>query len=497
MKTTVLLLLTSVLSGMSAYTQSTQMQAIPYEEFIAQKEQAKLQRDEQTPLSMVQRCTNTATYIDLVFSDTTRLTYTTPRGSVASKNSFSISSLPDTVFRITLNSNQASVKEINEYDAANKHIVSTYFLYGQQVGTASSHYNSNGTLSQYEYDYDDGASLKLYYKKTYNSEGLPLLDTTYQNSYGQQTSLDYFATYKYAYDLQNRTTLFYVHQAFINYATAIRQQTDYYFSGNNLKPFLDTTFEFFNLDTLEWVTRYNYHPNGSNLNDTTYNEAGEPVVTSQYTYNGPEVTNTRRTYNGVSWNNAGQYITKNNNDGNMLYSRNFTWDNANSNWRLLGADSSFYNSDGYLIRTHKLSVYNPDNTLKTTKRNRIERNSYNNPNKWTTSSFYNDTLKNETVNLYYYEDYDNGLSLEPVANKLRASIYPNPAQTTLKVQIDAINAKNFTIVIYALNGKTICRVPVTDPEQTLDISHLPAGTFILTIQDKRVTTLFSQKFLKQ
>lgn len=497
MKTTLFLLIPFLLSGISAYAQTTQMQAIPYEEFIAQKEKARALRDEHTPLAMAQRCTSTATYTNNVISDTTRLTYTNPRGSSASKEAFSISSIPDTVFRIALNSNQASVKEINEYDAANKHIASTYFLYGQQVGTSSSQYSSNGTLLQYEYDYDDGNSLKLYYKKTYNNEGLPLLDTTYQNSYGQQSSLDYFATYKYAYDLQSRTTLFYVHQAFINYATAIRQQTDYYFSGNNPTPFLDSTFEYFNLYIIKWATRYQYNPNGSKLNDTTYEESGNPVVTSQYTYNGPVITNTRRTFNGTTWNNAGQYISQNNNEGNRLYERNFKWDASTSNWKLTGADSSFYNTDGYLVRTHLLNIYNPSNTLKTTKQNIIERNIYNNTSKWTIKKFYNDTLNNETTSLYYYGDYDNGLSLKPIGNKIKANIYPNPVTTNLQVTIDAPQAKKFALFIYDLSGKTIARFPVTGPRQTLDISQLPAGHFIINIRDKSGASLFSQKFLKQ
>lgn len=498
MKTTLFLLIPSLLSGIGTYAQTSQAEAIPYETFIAQKEKSRKFREEHTPLVMAQRCTNTATYTNNVISDTTRLTYTHPRGSNASKNAFNIGSAPDTIFRIALNSNQVSVKEINEYDAANKHIASTYFLYGQQVGTTSNQYHSNGTLQQQEYDYDDGTELKLYRKSIRNNEGLLLYDTTYQHTYNQQASMNYFVAGKYEYDQLNRVTQYNSHMAFNNYNNVLKSVTKHYYAGNNTKPFLDSIFDYLpNGSVLKSARKFYYHPDGRNLIDTAFTGTGSPANTTQYTYNGSIVTAVRRSYNGSTWSNTSRNISLNNNDGLLLYSRSFNWITTNSSWQLVSEDSAFYNTAGYMIRYHKRNANNPNNLLQTTQQHFIERNSYNNTYKWTVKNYSNGAVSDETTNLYYFEDYDNGLSLKPVAHKIRANIYPNPAQKSLKVDIDDPRATKLNLSIYELSGKTISCFPVKGPQQTLDISHLPAGTFIFTIQDKNGTPLFSQKFLKQ
>lgn len=498
MKTTLFLLIPILFSGISSDAQTTQVQAIPYEEFIARKEQANLQSDEHTPLAMVQRCTSTATYTSQVFSDSTRLTYTHPRGSSSSKNSFNIGSAPDTIFRIALNSNQASVKEINEYDANNRFLSRAYFKYGQQAGNATSQYNSNGSLVQHEDDYDDGTELKLYRKRVYNSEGRLQYDTTYQNTYAQQAAMNYFFAGQYDYDQLNRVTQYRSHMAFNNYNNVLKSVTKHYYAGNNAKPFLDSIFDYQpNGTIIKSARKFYYHPDGRNLLDTTFTGTGSPTNTTQYTYNGSIATAVRRSYNGSTWSNTSRTISQNNNDGLLLYSRSFNWITTNSSWQLVSEDSAFYNAAGFLIRHHTRNVYNPNNLLQTTQQHFIERNSYNNTYKWTAKNYSNGTVSNETTNLYYFEDYDNGLSLKPVVNKIRANIYPNPAPTSLKVDIDDPRATKLSISIYELSGKKIARFPVTGPQQTLDISHLPAGNFILSIQDKSAATLFSQKFLKQ
>ncbi|GEM_PF-2220107 len=499
MKTILFLLIPSLLlPGINAYAQSSQVQAIPYETFIAQKEKYRVLSDEHTPLVMAQRCTSTATYTNNVISDTTRLTYTHPRGSNGSKNSFNIGSAPDTIFRIALNSNQASVKEINEYDAANRFLSRAYFKYGQQAGTATHQYNSNGFLSQYEDDYDDGNELKLYRKSIRNNEGLLLYDTTYQHTYNHQASMNYFFAGKYEYDQLNRVTQYYSHMAFNNYNNVLKSVTKHYYAGNSPQPFLDSIFDYLsNGSILKSARKFYYHPDGRKLSDTSFTGTGSPTNTTQYTYNGSVVTAVHRSYNGSNWLNTSRNISLNNNDGLLLYSRSFNWITTNSSWQLVSEDSAFYNAAGYLVRYHTRNAYNPNNLLQTTQQHFIERNSYNNTYKWTAKNYSNGIVSNETTHLYYFEDYDNGLSLKPVAHKIRANIYPNPAQTSLKVDIDDPRATKLSLSIYELSGKTISRFPVTGPQQTLDISHLPAGTFILSIQDKNGTPLFSQKFLKQ
>lgn len=498
MKTTLFLWIPFLFSGIVTQAQPHQVQAITFEEFIAQKERQKVQREEHSPLAMVQRCTSTATYTNQTFSDSTRLTYTHPRGSFNAKNAFNVGSAPDTIFRIALNSGQASVKEINEYDAANRHISSEYFMYGQQVGTASSQYNSSGTLLQDERDYDDGTSLKLYQKTIYNSEGLRVFDTTYQNTYGQQNSMNYFVTDQYDYDAQNRVREHASHMAFNNYTFVVKEVTRHYYAGNSTQPFLDSIFNYLsNGSILKSAKHFYYHPDGRNLSDTTFSATGSPSATSQYTYNGTAVTMIQRSNSGGNWQNTARTLSQNNNDGNSLYLRNFYWHTGTNSWTLNTEDSIFYNAAGYMMRTHSLNTSNPDNTLKTVRQNIMERNSYNNTYKWTAKSYTDGALSDETTNFYYFEDYDNGLSLKPVSQKIKASIYPNPAMATLKVHIDDPKAAHLMISICDLTGKHLSGFTQIHSENTLDINHLPAGQFILTIQDKGGNRLFSQKFSKQ
>ncbi len=498
MKTTLFLLLPAFLSGIMARAQMNQPQAMPYEQFIEQKEKPKLLREEHTPLAMAQRCTSTATYIDQVISDTTRLTFTNPRGSTASKNSFSVGSAPDTIFQIGLNSNQASVKKINQYDATNRYLSTAYFKYGQPAGTAANLYNSNGLVLQQEDDYDDGTELKLYRKLVFNNEGRIVYDTTYQNTYGQQPAMNYFYTREYDYDQLNRRMQSRSHIAFNNYSNISKSITKHYYAGNNTKRFLDSIFDYLPNGSINKSARkFYYHPDGRNLSDTSFTGTGSPTGTTQYTYNGAVVTTIRRSYNGSNWSNISRTISLNNNDGLLQYSRSFNWSTTNVDWQLVSEDSVFYNIDGYLVRHHSRNSANANNQLQTAQQHFIERNSYNNPYKWTAKNYNNGIVSKETTNLYYFEDYDNGLSLNPLAHKIRASIYPNPARKQLQVAIDAPEANSFAISIYNISGKIISQVPVTGPQQTIDISQLPAGHFFIAILDIDGTPLFSQKFLKQ
>ena len=57
--------------------------------------------------------------------------------------------------------------------------------------------------------------------------------------------------------------------------------------------------------------------------------------------------------------------------------------------------------------------------------------------------------------------------------------YPNPTQGQLTVQ----HAEGDLVRVYALQGELLLTVPLYEGAATLDVSHLPAGTYLLLVQN--------------
>lgn len=74
-----------------------------------------------------------------------------------------------------------------------------------------------------------------------------------------------------------------------------------------------------------------------------------------------------------------------------------------------------------------------------------------------------------------------------------AKVYPNPAVNELNVQVDNNSVKQ--LVVYSLNGQVVAQQNVTNAVTSLNVSNLPAGTYVLQmIGDAQSATV---KFVKQ
>lgn len=74
-----------------------------------------------------------------------------------------------------------------------------------------------------------------------------------------------------------------------------------------------------------------------------------------------------------------------------------------------------------------------------------------------------------------------------------AKVYPNPAVDQLNVQVDNNSVKQ--LVVYSLNGQVVSNQAVTSSVTSVNISALPAGTYVLQlIGDAQSATI---KFVKQ
>jgi hypothetical protein len=75
------------------------------------------------------------------------------------------------------------------------------------------------------------------------------------------------------------------------------------------------------------------------------------------------------------------------------------------------------------------------------------------------------------------------------------SIYPNPAHTTITIELPTQPSKNTTLIISNTNGQQLITKPINKPQTEIDISHLPAGIYIVKVwNDKDVMV---RKVIKQ
>ena len=72
-------------------------------------------------------------------------------------------------------------------------------------------------------------------------------------------------------------------------------------------------------------------------------------------------------------------------------------------------------------------------------------------------------------------------SAEPVFPDV--TVFPNPAQTTLTVALGQLPAHPTELVLLNTNGQMVIRKAVNSVKETLDIAHLPAGSYVLQIQN--------------
>lgn len=72
-------------------------------------------------------------------------------------------------------------------------------------------------------------------------------------------------------------------------------------------------------------------------------------------------------------------------------------------------------------------------------------------------------------------------------DEFNISIFPNPTQGNLNVNIDGLNEEKSSILVYDLNGREIFSVNELKSENLIDITRQPSGTYIMiiNIDDKR------------
>ncbi len=75
-------------------------------------------------------------------------------------------------------------------------------------------------------------------------------------------------------------------------------------------------------------------------------------------------------------------------------------------------------------------------------------------------------------------------------------VYPNPANELLKLRIKSSEFRNMLIEVFDLSGKKVVGSVFNAENDTIDISQLPTGTYIVHLKDNAGTNYRSQRFVK-
>ena len=102
-------------------------------------------------------------------------------------------------------------------------------------------------------------------------------------------------------------------------------------------------------------------------------------------------------------------------------------------------------------------------------------------------AFYNNTEDGYILQIDDFEVYEDFASVSENETDL-ISIYPNPANETLNLNID--NNGDFTVRILSMDGSTL----ITSSSKSVDVSELSKGTYIIVYQDD--TNTISKQFIK-
>ncbi|MDO6760452.1 T9SS type A sorting domain-containing protein [Tamlana sp. 2_MG-2023] len=85
------------------------------------------------------------------------------------------------------------------------------------------------------------------------------------------------------------------------------------------------------------------------------------------------------------------------------------------------------------------------------------------------------------------------LGIESNYTKTRFSLYPNPVTETVKIK--GINSLPVTVEIFDLSGKSLAKHPVSGAKNSVDVSNLKPGTYIMKVSDEKHNEKI--KFLKK
>lgn len=93
-------------------------------------------------------------------------------------------------------------------------------------------------------------------------------------------------------------------------------------------------------------------------------------------------------------------------------------------------------------------------------------------------------FKTEYKNYYYYEQVFNGVR-DMSARQVTLQVYPNPARNTLILNLNTAEMNGATIMLLDITGKVMGQWAAMQHMQTLDVSNIPSGTYMLKLMGNK------------
>lgn len=81
--------------------------------------------------------------------------------------------------------------------------------------------------------------------------------------------------------------------------------------------------------------------------------------------------------------------------------------------------------------------------------------------------------------------------------KINYSLYPNPTNEMLYVQLADVNTEVYYITITNISGKAVMMLPQPEIQKGINISFLAKGIYFVQLMDKKTKSITTQKFVKQ
>ena len=111
------------------------------------------------------------------------------------------------------------------------------------------------------------------------------------------------------------------------------------------------------------------------------------------------------------------------------------------------------------------------------------------------------TLKNTNYIItqgFQQVEKNTSVSVKNDADKItfRATLFPNPTQDILNINIENTENDNFKIIIFNITGQLVFQNIFSNNTLQLEVGHLPVGDYILKLQSMKNQKTMVSKFLK-
>ncbi|RYZ51981.1 MAG: T9SS type A sorting domain-containing protein [Sphingobacteriales bacterium] len=112
-------------------------------------------------------------------------------------------------------------------------------------------------------------------------------------------------------------------------------------------------------------------------------------------------------------------------------------------------------------------------------------NSYNNPTRFEVTYLYDGIPEDAGYIDFYYEIFDDGLSIDKIAANASFSAYPNPFHNELTIDWKAIGQNKATVRLFNVIGQEVLHrtMNLQQGKNALTVPDLATGQYILSIQD--------------